>query len=396
MLDIPNLTPTWRWYGPRDKVSLLDAVQAGAEGIVTALHEVPVGEVWPIEAIEERKNLLGDLPWTVVESVNIHESIKKGTSDRDSYIASYQQTIRNLAHAGIKILCYNFMPVLDWTRTDLTYNLSDGSKALRYDAVALAAFELFILKRAGAELSYTESQIVEAKGYFDGLNDDQKKKLEQTILAGLPGTDVIIPLDEFREALESYGHLHEDGLKENLAYFLKAVVPIAEEVGVKMAIHPDDPPFPILGLPRIVSNAADISDLLNMVPSPSNGLTFCTGSLSARQDNALVDMIGQFGDSIHFIHLRSVQRESNGSFYEADHLHGSADLPQVMMALLKQQQKRMTAGRLDLSIPFRPDHGHQMLDDLDKSATTPGYSAIGRLKGMAELKGLEAGLRCFL
>ena len=396
MVEIPDLFPSWRWYGPKDSVSLSDAKQAGAKGIVTALHEIPVGEIWTTSAIEARKKILGDLPWVVVESVNIHESIKKGTSDRDQYIESYQQTIRNLARSNINTICYNFMPVLDWTRTDLHYNLPDGSTALRFDAIALAAFELFILKRADAESNYTEKQIDHAKEYFEGLDHRRRMQLEQTVLAGLPGTDTTIPLDDFRHALDAYGHLDAAGLKQNLAYFLNAVVSVAEEVGVKLAIHPDDPPFPILGLPRVVCTAADINDLLLMESSPNNGLTFCTGSLSARENNDLVSMIERFGDRIHFVHLRSVQREADGSFYEADHLQGNAELPRVMIALKKEQQKRKAKGATNLEIPYRPDHGHQMLDDLGKSTTTPGYSAIGRLKGMAELKGLELGIKSFL
>lgn len=390
-----------RWYGPgNDVVSLNDIQQAGATGVVTALHDIPTGQVWPKESIEKRKQ---EIEWyenrkkrpltlSVIESVNVHESIKIGLPERDQSIENYQQTIRNLAGCGIYKICYNFMPVLDWTRTDLGYLLPDGSRALRFDAIALAAFDLFILERKGAKEGLDPEIIEKATKYFRQLPDDQKIKLQNTIMAGLPGTDEVISISDFRSYLDLYEAVDRQQLKKNLAYFLQAIIPVAEEVGVQMAIHPDDPPFPILGLPRIVSTLSDLEEIINILDSPSNGITLCTGSLGARKDNDLIEIVQRIGHRINFLHLRSVQWQENGSFYEANHLEGNADLYAVMKAVITEQERRKSQGRSDVVIPMRPDHGHDMLDDLNKK-THPGYGAIGRLRGLAELRGMELALR---
>ena len=389
-----SLYPTWRWFGPQDAVSLMEIKQAGVKGIVTALHHIPCGEVWSVEEIKQRQKVIEavGLDWTVVESVNIHESIKVGASDRDQFIRKYQQTLRNLAKCGIRLVCYNYMPVLDWTRTQLAHPVEDGSTALRYDPTALAAFELFILKRKGAEDQYSKEQKVTAEKYFSAITQAEKEKLQQTILAGLPGTDEVFTPDEFNRFLERYQDVDAQQLRKNLVYFLQQIIPVTEEVGIKMAIHPDDPPFPILGLPRVVSTEDDLQFITSQVPSPSNGITFCTGSLGGRSDNDLPGMIERLGDKIHFLHLRNVQRNSDGSFHEANHLEGSTDMFAVMQAVINEQQKRINSGREDITIPLRPDHGHQFQVDIDRNFY-PGYSGVGRLRGLAELRGLELGIR---
>jgi len=389
-----NLEQTFRWFGPSDPVTLQTIRQTGATGVVTALHHIPAGDVWTMEEIYIRKEVIENagLKWSVVESVNIHESIKTAGAERDEYIDKYIASLQNLAKAGLKTVCYNFMPVLDWTRTNLDYRLSNNASALRYHAPAVAAFDLYILQREGAENDFTAEQQQAAKQYLDGLDDEQKTYITNTIMAGLPGTDEVFTIPEFKEHLQRYAQTDAAKLKQNLAYFLQAIVPAAEKAGIKMCIHPDDPPFPILGLPRVVSTEQDLKDLVGYCKSPSNGITFCTGSLGARADNDLPGIVERLGSDIHFIHLRNVQREPDGSFYEADHLGGSTDMYAVMKNLILEQKKRVDAGRDDIAIPMRPDHGHKILDDFNYN-TYPGYSAIGRLKGLAELRGLEMGIK---
>lgn len=389
-----KLEQTFRWFGPKDDVTLAAIKQTGATGIVTALHDIPCGEIWPKEQILERKQTIAaaGLTWSVIESINIHESIKTGAADRDRWVEKYITSLKNVAACGLKTVCYNFMPVLDWTRTDLDFRLDNDASALRYDATALAAFELFILKRENVEAEFSEAEKKAAENYFRTLSREEKQTLQQTIMAGLPGTDEVFTPDEFKVQLRKYEHVDAAKLRENLAYFLRAIMPAAEAAGIKMCIHPDDPPFPILGLPRVVCNAEDLEYIVNAAPSPSNGITFCTGSLGANKANDLPAMLRQFGPYVHFLHLRNVKREPNGSFYEAEHLDGDNDMASVMEQVILEQQRRLAEGREDVSIPMRPDHGHKILDDKNYN-TYPGYSVIGRLKGLAELRGLELGLR---
>ena len=381
------LKETMRWYGPADGVSLTDIRQAGASGIVTALHDIPNGSVWPLDMILERKKLIEDagMEWSVVESVPVHEDIKTRSGNFQEYISNYQKTIENLAEAGIKIICYNFMPVLDWTRTDLEYTLPDGAKALRFDMAALASFDLFILRRSNAENDYSEETKKRARNYFDGLSEIEREKLKKTIIAGLPGAEEGYSIDDFRKALEAYKNIDAGILAENLALFLEEIVPVADKCGVKMALHPDDPPFPILGLPRVVSTSDDIDRILARPASHSNGLTFCTGSYGVRPDNDLVNMAERYAEHIHFIHLRSTRRDDAGNFHEAGHLAGDVPMFEVVSRLMEANTRSET------EIPMRPDHGHQILDDLTKTSN-PGYTAIGRLKGLAELRGLMHAL----
>jgi mannonate dehydratase len=395
MVEVMSLEQTWRWFGPKDPLTLKEIKQTGAVGIVTALHHIPTGETWPIEQIMNRKQIIESkgLKWSVAESVPVHEDVKKKKGNCLQYISNYKESIRNLGQCGIDTICYHFMPVLDWSRTDLRFEFKDGSITTRFETSVLAAFDLFILRRPDAEKDYDQGQINKAKQYYDGMNESQKHKLIQTVLLGFPGSLEAYTLEEFKSALGEYREIGDNELRENLYDFMREIIPVAEESGVQMAIHPDDPPWSLLGLPRIVSNKQDVEQIISVVDSVANGITLCAGSLGASADNNLVEIAERFAGRINFIHLRNVARNNEGDFVEDNLFDGDIDIYAVMKALLLEQKRRMDEGRKDIRMPMRPDHGHLMLPDQARQGIYPGYSLFGRMRGLAELRGLEMGIR---
>lgn len=380
----------WRWYGPEDPVPLAHARQAGAVGVVTALHDLYDGRVWPLEAILARKKLIEDegMSWDVVESIPVHNSIKTGAPERARYIGHYKDTMRHLASAGVRTICYNFMPVVDWTRTDLAWKTHQGAYALRFDAIDFAAYDLFALERVKARDEYSPARQSEAEARFKTMAPERLAQIERNLIAGLPATERKFDRAAFKQALADYDGIGPAELQAHLFAFLREIVPAAEELGLKLCIHPDDPPFSLYGLPRIVSTAQDARALLAAPELQANGLTFCVGSFGTRGDNDLVAMVREFGPKIHFAHLRNVKREPDGSFHEDEHLEGSSDMVALVEELMAQEARRRAAGRADAQIPMRPDHGQLLADDIGKDRINPGYSLIGRLKGLAELRGV--------
>lgn len=390
-----TMKETFRWYGPSDPVSLRDIKQCGCSGLITSLHHIPYGEAWPRDEIAKRKAVLAEfgLTWEAVESVPVSEDIRTRTGDFERHIENYKESIRNLGAEGIEVIIYNFMPVLDWIRTDLAYKLDDETECLHFDPVRFAAFEIYMLKREGAEKDYTPEQLAKAKAFFEAMSDEEAAAFEASIIDVFPGMDFGFTIQDVRDMLAKYDNISREQLKEHFKLFLQAVIPACEEAGVRMAVHPDDPPYSVLGLPRIVSCEQDVKDIVAMYDSPANGLCFCTGSYSPRADNDLPGMIERWGHRINVMHLRSTQRNDDGSFYEANHLEGSVDMFAVVKAVLIEMQKRKANGRSDWQLAYRPDHGHTMLDDLAKPiAPNPGYTCIGRMRGLAEIRGLQLGI----